>query len=476
MPACPGPAHGLAHNRSNQNPANRCNVGDPMKILFTVHQFFPHYASGTEVLTWSVARELIARGHEVRILTGHPSGKNMVDEERFDEYEYQGIHVYRFHHAYTPMFGQSSMIELSFDNNLAANFFEKILGEYKPDIVHFFHLNRLGTGLIKFAVQAGIPAFMTPTDFWLICPTAQLVLCNGSLCSGPSPFAGNCVKHFAESTQNGLFRFLARWFPTPFLEVLARLTQANIMPSYPHHSEVKAISSRLKINVARINQLNKIVAPNNFMREKLVQHGVLPPLIVQCSFGIDVDENIANEKPRSFRLPFRIGYIGTLAPHKGCHILIDAFKYLPNGRAILKIYGKVEEFPSYSDGLKQLAANHNFIEFCGVFHNSKISEILADIDVLIVPSLWYENTPLVVYSAQASHCPVIASNFPGIAEVVLDEVNGLLFTPGNPKDLASKMLRFIDDPGLSAKLSTNSRQPKSTSTYVDDLLDIWMNS
>lgn len=447
-----------------------------LKILLTVHQFFPDYASGTEVLTRAVARELMVRGHEVHVLTGFPSEQVLSDAARFDEYDHEGIHVYRFHHAYTPMAGQTSKIELSYDNHLAARHFRKILAQFKPDVVHFFHLNRLGTGLIEQAVQAGIPAFMTPTDFWAICPTAQLVLCNGRLCTGPSAHAANCVKHLAQSTQKGLAGSLAQWLPTPVAGLLARLTQAGVMPRYPHREEVKAISSRLTTNVTRLNQLNKIVAPNHFMRELLVRHGVAPQRIVHCAFGIDVTGIGANVPRQPPRQPLRIGFIGTLAPHKGCHVLIEAFKALPGGRAILKIYGNLQDFPDYADELTRRATGQPSIEFCGVFPNSRIAEILAELDVLVVPSLWYENTPLVLYSAQAARCPVLASDFPGISEVIGHEVNGLLFEAGNVAALAQQLLRLIAEPGLAERLSANSRRPKSTAAYVDELLAIWQSA
>ena len=85
-----------------------------MRILLTTHQFFPQFAAGTEILTYSVARELIKRGHVVRVLAGYPSSANLADEDRFDEYDFEGIHVYRFHHAYTPMGGQASLIEVGY--------------------------------------------------------------------------------------------------------------------------------------------------------------------------------------------------------------------------------------------------------------------------------------------------------------------------------------------------------------------------
>lgn len=444
-----------------------------MKILLTTHQFFPQYGAGTEVLTYSVARELMKRGHIVHVFTGHPSSTDVREEDRFDEYDFEGIHVYRFHHAYTAMAGQVSMIEVGYDNRLAARHFERILGNFEPHVVHFFHLNRLGTGLIQQAVHADIPCFLTPTDFWVICPTAQLVLANGKLCSGPSAYAGNCVKHFAQSSKKGLAGRVAQWLPVISADLLVRLTQAEILPPYPYQVEVKAIGSRLPTNIARLNQLNKIISPNSFMSEKMIQYGVLPDLIVQSAFGIDVSEQqalLTRHSPRDF---FRVGYIGTLAPHKGCHVLIDAFKALPQGRAVLKIYGNMEDLPEYSNELLQLADNNHAIEFCGTFHNSKIGEVLADLDVLVVPSLWYENTPLVVYSAQAAHCPVLASDFPGISEVIQDQVNGLLFGAGNVAGLAKQLSRLMDEPSLLPQLSINCEQPKSTTAYVDELLSIW---
>lgn len=444
-----------------------------MKILLTVHQFFPESTAGTEVLTYSVARELLKRGHEVHVLSGKRSAKALQEAERFDEYDIDGIHVYRFHHAYTPMGGQTSIVKVGYDNQLAAAYFAHILERFKPAVVHFFHLSRLGTGLIDKTVLASVPAFMTPTDFWTICPTGQLLLDNGKVCSGPSKFAGNCLKHIAQSTQEGLMGKAAGWIPTAGTELLARLTEKRAIPTYPYQEEVLAVGSRLEINIARLNQLHGLVVPNDLMKTLLIQHGVSPQLIIQSAFGIDLATSITNI-PRTFHQhPLRIGFIGTLAQHKGCHVLIDAFKTLPKGCAVLNIYGGMKDFPSYSSLLKRRAANSDAITFCGQFHNSIIGEVLADIDVLVVPSLWYENTPLVVYSAQAARCPVVASDFPGISSVIRDDENGLLFEAGNATALARQLNRLIDEQNLVMQLSNNAQRPKSTASYVDELLTIW---
>lgn len=444
-----------------------------MKVLFTVHQFFPEFTAGTEVLTLSVAKELLRRGHDVRVYTGNPAGEDLREDERFDEYEFEGIHVYRFHHAYVPMGGQSSLIEVGYDNRLAAIRFEKILQNFEPDLVHFFHLDRLGTRLIEKTDLAGIPAFMTLTDFWLVCPTGQLLLPDGKLCNGPSHYAGNCVKHLAQSTQRGMSGIAAKWMPLGVVNFLARLTLSGFLPAYPNHAKVKAVGARLGTNISRLNRLKRIFVSTGMMRDVLIMNGADPRLIVESAFGVDAPESDSNPLPRIPRQPFRIGYIGTLASHKGCHVLIEAFKALPRKRAVLRIYGSPDDFPDYSNELKSLSAGHDDIEFCGTFPNSIISQVLADLDVLVVPSIWHENTPLVIYSSQSARCPVVASDLRGISSVISGEENGLLFEPGNAAALRRQLLRLIDEPSLTSRLSANAKHPKRTPTYVDELLYFW---
>lgn len=444
-----------------------------MRVLLTVHQFFPEYKAGTEVLTLSVAKELMRLGHQVHVYTGHLGDALLKDDERFDEYDYEGIHVYRFHHAYTPMLDQTSMIDVGYKNKLALHYFKTIVENFRPDIVHHFHLNRLGVGCIDDIADEGIAQFFTPTDFWMICPTAQLMLGEGRYCAGPNATSGNCVKHFARDAQKGIIGSLIDNTPTFLFNQLTKLTKNNALIHYPMSGEVRALASRLETTISSLNKLDGIIAPNTFIKDLFIRYGVDPNLIHDSSFGINISEHAAPPKTHRGDRPLALGFIGTLAPHKGCHIVIEAVLLLPKDSVTLKIYGSAHEFPEYYARLIRLAGDSPAIRFCGTFPNDQINAVMAEIDALVVPSVWYENTPLVIYSAQAEKCPVIGSDLPGIAEVIIHQYNGLLFEAGSSAGLSTQISKLIDDDRSVVTLSNNAIKIKTIQDYVEKLLLYW---
>lgn len=446
-----------------------------MKVLLVVHQFFPMFTAGTEVLTLAVARELRRRGHSVHILAGHPGRDDLEEDQRCVQDRFDGFEVSRFLHAYVPMGGQNSMIEVGSDNKLATRFFQQILQEFAPDRIHYFHLNRLGIGLIAAADAAGIVQSLTPTDFWTICPTAQLRYPDGRLCAGPSRNAGNCIKHFAQNPARvGWVRELARVVPIAVVDALVPLARGECAERVAFAIEVRALDQRLAKTVERLNRLRCIVAPNAFMRAKLVEYGVDPARVVEAAFGVDLPEHeTSGSRPHPAPDRLRIGFIGTLAPHKGAHVLLDALRQVPTAHWIASIHGNPAEFPDYAQHLHALAADMPGVTFEGTFPSDAIFDVLAKLDVLVVPSLWYENTPLVVYSAQAAGKLVVASDHPGIAAAVRHDVDGLLFPPGDVQALALMLQGLAQDADLRERLRVQVRPPRSVVDYVDDLLRIW---
>jgi glycosyltransferase involved in cell wall biosynthesis len=446
-----------------------------MRIALTVHQFFPEYTSGTEVLTLGVARELRRRGHQVFVLTGHPESKRLVDEARFDDYEFDGIKVFRFHHGYQPMGRQDIVTEVEYNNLLAAAYFAKIIKKMLPEVIHFFHLSRLGATLIDVAIQEGIAAYYTPTDFWAVCPLSQLLFTDGKLCGGPSPLGGNCIKHMAELTSRSRVNWLLQRLPTALVDtIVGVLTKTKLASAHPFGLEAVAMAARPGFIVGRLNCLEAIFAPTQHMRQILVGRGVDKSRIILSSYGIGTSQLQRNPKRTAPSAERTFAFIGTLSPHKGCHILLEAFKRLNVPGVRLRIYGNLQQFPSYGAKLRTIAEQIDTIEFCGTFPEERIGDVLGECDALVVPSLWYENTPLVIYSALAARCPVIGSDFPGISEVIRPNENGLLFAAGNVESLCSKLLLLLRTPGLLAQLQAGCKPPKSISTYVEELETAYM--
>jgi glycosyltransferase involved in cell wall biosynthesis len=89
------------------------------------------------------------------------------------------------------------------------------------------------------------------------------------------------------------------------------------------------------------------------------------------------------------------------------------------------------------------------------------------------PSLWYENSPLVLSFAQAAKVPVVATNSEGMNEVIADGENGFLFEKGDVKGLAEIIRMLCHDRSVVKRLSDHARQPKSISSYVDEIEGIY---
>ena len=92
------------------------------------------------------------------------------------------------------------------------------------------------------------------------------------------------------------------------------------------------------------------------------------------------------------------------------------------------------------------------VYFEGRFDNTDVGKVLADIDVLVIPSLWFENSPLTIHEAYLAGIPVIATDHGGMAELVLDGVSGLHFKRGDAADLRAKIQRFLDEPDLKDRM------------------------
>jgi glycosyltransferase involved in cell wall biosynthesis len=212
------------------------------------------------------------------------------------------------------------------------------------------------------------------------------------------------------------------------------------------------------------------IAPSCFLRDVFIRSGIPPEKIVVLTNGIrrmSVPASRGGDRTR--KLTF--GFLGTLLPSKGLHLLIKAFRKLPLGLAQLNIYGKLtvyKGFESYLGYIRRLARRDD-IHLMGEYAHEDIAKVLSEVDVLIVPSVWYENAPLVIQEGIMAGLPIIAADIGGIPEMVMHGENGLLFTAGDVDDLCAKMRMCIEDPAILARLKPQGAMIKSIEQNAQEL-------
>jgi glycosyltransferase involved in cell wall biosynthesis len=168
--------------------------------------------------------------------------------------------------------------------------------------------------------------------------------------------------------------------------------------------------------------------------------------------------------------PLRIGFVGTIAWHKGLHVLLAAARRLPAGAFELKIFGDPGVFPDYTAALRRQAEGLP-VAWMEAFGAGQAARAYSQIDVLAVPSLWLENSPLVIHDALMARVPVVAARIGGIPELVAHEQSGLLHEAGAPDALAAALRRLIDDPALLARLGDGAGRSTAIKSMAQDARD-----
>lgn len=464
---------------------SRGNGRSLKRVLLTVHKFFPKHKAGTEVLTLKIAQELQGRGYEVLVVTANPPDLDArhAGGPFTSDYEYEGIRVHVIEEALRL---KGYTFKHEYYHAEIQEHFAQLLDVYQPDLLHIVHAQNLSGSIIDVARQHHVPVVCSATDFWFVCPIVQLKRPDGAVCRGPDKFAGNCltcytprllapVAEFEEaitSKYRRLGSILGQAPPAVRTLAVGSLYASYSLTKLP--GAIAATTNRPGVLRRLANSVSAIMVPTKLMRDIFIENGIREELLHHVPFGLDTSALVAFTS----KLPcdnLRIGYIGTLFEHKGVDLLVRAFQALPaDAKAQLSIYGDLQQFPEYGRQLVELARtdspHSNRITFGGTFPNSELGSVLSGIDVLVVPSRWYENTPLVIQSALATKTPVIATNLGGMSELIKQDVNGLLFTLNDWKSLRDQLERLLPKKnGLLARLRENIAEQRSIATMVDDI-------
>jgi glycosyltransferase involved in cell wall biosynthesis len=207
------------------------------------------------------------------------------------------------------------------------------------------------------------------------------------------------------------------------------------------------------VQLRNLARADAVIAPSRFLARMFEQNGFAGAALRIVPYGLEPDRIVRAEVARP-RAPLRLAFAGVLSPWKGVHVAVEAVRRI-RGPLELTVHGRTREgmFQVYIDGVLARAAGDERIRFPGPFDRSRASSALAAADLLIVPSLWYENTPFVILEAFAAGVPVAASDLGGMREIVEPGVNGFLFPPGDVDALAALLSSLRDEPARLASLT-----------------------
>ncbi|MHA2403329.1 MAG: glycosyltransferase family 4 protein [Candidatus Kariarchaeaceae archaeon] len=440
-----------------------------MKILLVSSFFPPTHTAGTEKRTLGYALELNRLGHEVQVVCaglwniGDKYWNGISDEIYLD------IPVRRIHLNWVLAPNPN---EYLFRNPVVAQELKTWLQDWHPDIVHITSCYTLTASIIQLINDFSLPIVLTLTDYWFICPKHTLLRSDNTLCDGRTTNQ-ECLDCMLSGNQT--YRSMK-----PLLKNRASDTAIEWVSRNPRLSNLRGMRGMALDMGDRKEYLNKmiaipevVVAPSQYLRDTIEASGITRQIRVIHS-GHDLSW-IATNKKSSSNSGIRFGYIGQITPIKGVHILLSAFSAkLFDGQATVSIYGNYNNESAYTDQLMETSkGRENSILFHGEFPHDQLGNVLSEIDVLIVPSVWQENNPRVIQEAFASKTPVVASSVGGITEFVKHEVNGLLFERGNEDDLSRQMYRFINEPDLIQRLRTGISPVKKIENEVEELLEIY---
>ena len=397
-----------------------------MRILFAVHQFFPLCYTGTERLVLNLCKQMQKMGHRVKVLTYAISETEGFVEKcgvLMKEYDYQGVPVISIRHKKIPDLVNFSI----FDDDLTA-IMDDIISREPYDVIHVCHSMRIGE-VIRSARKKSIPVVLTLTDFWLMCPKGIATKQNGSLCEGSN-------------------------------DGLKCMTEC-----YPGDSWKTKIIERFQQTKEIFSYASSVVSATRFLKMMFENQGYLDDIAI-IRFGKDFRYIRKKEKKYLPDSKITIGYLSSLNPHKGAHILLKAFMQVNPENIRIQIYGDPSASPHYFEILQNISKGHPHIEFCGGYHYEEMPEIFEEIDMIAVPSVWWENSPLVLLRAMAHNVPAIVSDLGGLTEIVTNGHDSFTFKvddsgleTGTSTDLSEIIKKIDRNPQILNELKANITSP-----------------
>jgi len=377
--------------------------------VLLVHKFH-QLTGGAEVFYFDVARILKKNGHAVSFFTTDSSENIHTDDK-----------VYT---VPAPNYVNNSLIEKLknsrdiFYSKNKKHAFSRAIQEFQPDIIHVFAIHvQLTPSILEAAKELSVPVLMSCNDYKHICPNYKIY--NGSAL---------CEKCKGHKFYNAV---LQKCCKGSMMFSIASAIEAYIHEYYHVYDDL--VDRYLFASQFMLNKTKE------FWENKNVNYGVLRnPFDISCYSPV-------------YKGGYAL-YFGRIINEKGVHKIIEASKLI---NVPIKIVGDGPDLVMLQKEAIKYKLDH--VEFLGSIWGDPLDKILYDARFVIVPSLWHENFPYVIFQAFAAGKPVIGSTRGGIPELIGQD-RGVLFDPNNVKELAAGLTRLWTDVEMCQHMGKKARE------------------
>jgi glycosyltransferase involved in cell wall biosynthesis len=320
--------------------------------------------------------------------------------------------------------------------------FRALLERFRPSAVHFHHYAHMGLELIREVrkYDSDVPIVLTLHEFLAICNAqGQMLKTSGVLCQKAAPL--DCHMCFPGISPQDFF--MRELFVKSFLSLV-----------------------------------DCFVCPSEFLRDRYISWGLPADRLIVLENGQPRQREDVTDELSGQNLETRFVVLGQLSRRKGTLVLLEAVRLLPKQlrkQIRIEMHGSAQyaEEAFNSQFEKAMIGLDGTITSCGPYVSRDVTKIIRRNGWLIVPSIWWENSPTVIQEAFAAGRPVICSDIGGMAEKVTHGVSGIHFRASNAADLAARIEECATNPALWKRLCASLPQPPTIDHTVNRLLELY---
>jgi glycosyltransferase involved in cell wall biosynthesis len=395
-----------------------------LRIAHVVHGWPPFQHAGTELYAyWLVMRQ--RERHHVAVYARSADAR--LQDGEAAEWIDAGVRVRLVANHFT---ARNPLRRNAIGSRRLERDFERFLREEKPDLVHIHHLAGHSMSLARVARRLRIPIVMQIQDWFFLCARVNQCDRNGMRCSGPS------------------------------IDKCARCADLTAVPPSGLTNRIMHVLRRRAARRA-LATAGAFIAGSNAVRNDYAAAVPASTPFHVIPYGVAIPPS--GERRPPVAKPLRFGYVGSIAPHKGIHLAVEAMRRIDPSDATLQIWGDPSAFPEYAARLGHPLE--------GRFREEEKERVFAAIDVLLVPSIGLESFGLAPREAMARGVPVIASEGGALSEMA----SGELFPAGDAAALRAIIERIVADPSIVDRWAAEVPRPKSADEHAEEIEGVYQS-